>query len=118
MNTDTGKIYSPEEMKALDKSLKGIPTQMKTHYKYIHFEERPNPGKRTSKWNCLNNNDGDELCEIRWSGGWRQYVTRFTAFHCMSYYEFNADCLTDLADFLSQLNKLQRGKWKSKDGSK
>lgn len=83
---------------------------MKTNYKYIHFEERPNPGKKTSKWECINNKDSDELCEIRWSGGWRQYVTIFTFYHRMSYFQLSSGCHADIADFLDQLNKAQRGK--------
>ena len=92
---------------------------MKTHYKYIHFVEVPNTsGTVTTKWLCYNTKDNDELCEVRWSGAWRQYVTRFTSYHIMSYLEFSKGCHDDISNFLDQLNKTQRGKWKSKDGSK
>jgi hypothetical protein len=93
---------------------------MKTHYKYLHFRETPNPGRKTTKWDVMNTNEGDHLGYIYWYGAWRQYV--FSPFLTqMAPYDsiiLNNGCLDDIGDFLNQLNKAQRGKWKSKDGSK
>lgn len=86
---------------------------MKTHYKYIHFREIPNPGKKTTRWECFNTNSNWPLGEVEWYGAWRQYI-----FETSGEIILNKGCLDDISDFLDQLNKLQRGKWKSKDGSK
>ncbi len=77
---------------------------MKTKYKWIRFEELPNPRKKTTKWKCINTSD-EELGEVYWLNHWRQYVYYSTGWN-----EYNNGCLTDIADFLTQLNKKQRGK--------
>ncbi len=86
---------------------------MKTKYKYIHFEETPNPNKKTSVWYCLNTKSNYDLGLVRWYGAWRQYT-----FEPSETTVFNKGCLDDISDFLDQLNKAQRGKWKSKNGGK
>ena len=93
---------------------------MKTKYKYIHFEEEQNPGRKTTKWNCLNSNSGNLLGYVEWYGAWRQYT--FSTYSPAFSYEYiniilNKGCLDDISDFLDQLNKAQRSKWKSKGGS-
>ena len=94
---------------------------MKTKYQYIHFEETPNLGKKTSKWECMNSKSKYTLGWVYWYGAWRQYVFEPWVSPSTSIYEgeiFNKGCLDDISDFLDQLNKNQRGKWKSKDGGK
>ncbi len=86
---------------------------MKTHYQYIHFEETPNPGKKTTTWDCVNTKSNGFLGYVYWYGAWRQYIIEYELETIC-----NKGCLDDIADFLDQLNKAQRGKWKSKSGSK
>ena len=76
---------------------------MKTKYKWIRFEEIPNPGKKTTTWECKNTSD-EFLGDIAWETGWRQYV--FTPdFRALI---FNHQCLKDIGDFLEQLNFNQK----------
>ena len=76
---------------------------MNKEYKWICFKEIPNPNKKTSKWNCINTT-GEQLGEVHWLSRWRQYVFE-PDFNAL---EFNNRCLRDIADFLDQLNKIQR----------
>lgn len=75
---------------------------MKTKYKWIEFREIPNPNKKTTMWECWNTSE-EKLGEVYWLNHWRQYV-----YYSDGFSEYNNGCLTDIADFLTQLNKKQR----------
>lgn len=68
---------------------------MKTKYKYIHFDETIK-----GRWYCYRNKSGEDLGNAEYYKPWRQWVMEFK-----EDYVFNAQCLIDIADFLSQLNK-------------
>lgn len=71
---------------------------MKTKYKYIHFKEIDSTGKKTSIWECINNNSLDVLGFIRWYSSWRQYYL-----FPREYIAFNKGCLEDINNFITQL---------------
>lgn len=70
---------------------------MKTQYQYIHFVKVADKAK-TSVWSCRNNKTGDELGEIRWYTGWRQYCY-FPTVQAV----YSAGCLKDIQDFMGGL---------------
>jgi hypothetical protein len=81
-------------------------SNLKTEYKYIYFEERPNPGKKTKRFTCYNLKSAGELGTIRWESRWRQYVFEVpVADPCDSawWVYFSRGCLRDIADFIDQL---------------
>ncbi len=71
---------------------------MKTRYKYIHFEEGPNPGRSTRRFLCRNTESRLILGEVKWERGWRQYC--FSPMGCTV---FSKGCLEDVNDFIGQL---------------
>lgn len=81
-------------------------SELKTRFKYIHFERILNPGKKTQKWMCRNNRSGAELGRIRWESSWRQYVFETVVEPEDDYgwwVYFSRGCLRDIADFIDQL---------------
>ncbi len=74
---------------------------MITHYQYIHFEQQPSRGI-TSRWLCLNKSE--ELGEVAWYGPWRQYCFMPSSDELV----FSPGCLSDILDFLHQLEKQRR----------
>jgi len=72
---------------------------LKTDYKYIRFKlvdvEDYKKGAE-----CVNKKSGVLLGYVEYYKSWKQYVIEFLE-DCV----FNASCLKDIADFLSQLNK-------------
>lgn len=71
---------------------------MKTRYKYIRFQEIPNPGKKTKHFQCRNNKSGGLLGLVEWERGWRQYC-----FYPCADTMFSKGCLEDVNDFITQL---------------
>ncbi len=61
---------------------------------YMAFELRDSPGK-TKVWQVVSTNHGFPLGEIRWYGGWRQYV-----FYPAADTLFNPDCMRQIAAFI------------------
>ena len=76
---------------------------MKTKYKWIVFVELLSVRGKTTKWECFNTSN-EILGDVYWRNGWRQYI------FCPTFdaVEFNNRCLNDIADFLTQLNEIQR----------
>lgn len=66
---------------------------MKTKYKYIHFEKVVGCG-----WYCYNNKNENVLGRIEYYRRWKQYIIEFEP-GCV----FNDTCLTDVIQFLRQL---------------
>lgn len=71
---------------------------VKTRYKFIHFE------KGAYGWICKNTRRGDILGRVIHYETWRQYI-----FDANSNCAFSADCLTDIANFMTQLNTQPKG---------
>ena len=69
---------------------------MKTRYKYIHFE--PSLSRVPNIWHILTNREDDFLGRIVWYDRWRQYVLDSELGSI-----FSRDCLTDIIDFIKQL---------------
>ena len=74
---------------------------MKTKYKYIHFENKPEFDAFMGQpvYACKNNRYGDQLAQIYFYAPWKQYVADFS-----KTVVFSADCLADIQDFLNQVN--------------
>jgi len=70
---------------------------MKTHYQFIHFEQKAET-KTTYCWSCKNNKNGAQLGEVRWYPQWRQWCY-FPTIEAV----YSADCLKDIQDFIGQL---------------
>lgn len=70
-----------------------------TEYKFIHFEKYDETPK-TSKWRAVNNKSGAVLGLVHFYPAWQEYCF-FTVPDCV----FNSGCLTDIIDFLGQLNE-------------
>lgn len=71
-----------------------------TKYKHIHFIETSELCDNKTVWDCKNNKSQDILAKIFYYTPWKQY--------CFTQYSqnvvFNDGCLTDIVDFLKQLN--------------
>jgi len=76
--------------------------------KYLRVQEIPTPGRKSRRWEVLNNVD-DDLAEIGWYSSWRQYVLEPNA--CTV---FNTSCLRDIIAFLDRENKRSRARTKAK----
>jgi hypothetical protein len=70
---------------------------------YLRFEQVPNPGKKTAKWNVISQRNGDTLGRIEWYGPWRQY-----AFRPAEGTIYNYECLFDLQDRIATCNRWHR----------
>lgn len=68
----------------------------KTKYKFIHFLLEPT-GRA---YLCLNNKTNSYLGEVDFYKPWKQWVFSAWDESCV----FSHECLTDIADFLRQLN--------------
>lgn len=82
---------------------------MKTEYKYIHFEKRPNPGKKMLIYACISNRDRNILGYVVWWGAWWKYV--FKIENIRGKLIFDDNCFDDINAFLKQLNIRQRILW-------
>jgi hypothetical protein len=71
-----------------------VPT--KTKYKYIHFV-KPESGN----WECMTNRGKDYLGQLEWNPKWKQ----FEFVPAGAYVGFTQDCLTDISDFMRQLEQ-------------
>jgi hypothetical protein len=73
---------------------------MLNEYKYLEFVQVPNPGKKTSIWECRSRSSKTVLGIVKWYSGWRQYC-----FFPEPYIEavYSDGCLKDIAHFISQL---------------
>lgn len=69
-------------------------SEQRTKYKYIHFKPTDNP----KIWQCFNNKSGGFLGTIFFYGRWHTFSFEPEA-HCV----FDAQCLTDIIDFMKQL---------------
>ncbi len=81
---------------------------IKTDYKYLIFVQAPNPGRKTSVWECRNKKSQTVLGHVKWYGAWRQYC-----YFPMVQAVYNAGCLDDIADFIRQLG-VQHGQTRQK----
>lgn len=70
---------------------------MKTKYKYIHFVKVTDK-RKTTVWSCRNNRSEEELGEVRWYPGWRQYCYMPTAKGI-----YSVSCFEDICHFIAQL---------------
>ena len=75
---------------------------MRTEYKYIHFVKTKDKAK-TSVWECCQDSNYSVLGEVKWYSPWRQYC--YWSYVVAVY---NVGCLTDIIDFVNQLNKEKR----------
>ena len=76
---------------------------MKNRYKYIHFVESTPMGFTKLEHPihlCKNNRSKEELGYALYDEKWKQYVFSQSAEGVI----FSADCLTDIIDYLNQLN--------------
>ncbi len=73
--------------------------ELKTKYKYIHFDETVK-----GTWYCYNNSSEGDLGRATYYKRWKQWVMEFEGDMV-----FNNQCLIDIADFLTQLNKNRKG---------
>ena len=72
---------------------------MRTEYVYLAFVKVESTGK-TEKYMCLNKKSAGQLGEVKWYGAWRQYC-----YFPLAQAVYSSGCLTDISDFLNQLNK-------------
>ena len=72
-------------------------TEIKTQYKYIHFEKIADK-PMTSVWSCRNNTGDYEIGIVKWNPGWRQYC-----FFPSSDMVFSPGCMKDIIDFIAAL---------------
>ena len=78
-------------------------TPTKTTYEYLVFEQVKVEGfnkTKTTPWTCMNLKSRGELGMVKWHGAWRQYCY-FPTVQAV----YSSGCLSDIADFLNQLNK-------------
>jgi hypothetical protein len=75
---------------------------MKTEYEYMRFVKMGDTGK-TTRWFILNKETMAQLGEIKWYSSWRCYC-----FFAMPNCVFNKGCLTDITDFIAQLQGLRK----------
>ena len=71
---------------------------MSKDYKYLQFDEVPNPGKKTRIFNCQPKSGGNPLGIVKWFGNWRQYCY-FPTVQAV----YSSGCLNDISDFIKQL---------------
>lgn len=64
--------------------------------KFLNFVEISDTGK--TKVIGVGNNQGQKLAYLKWATGWRRYV--FMPFPDT---QFDADCLTEILNFMQQL---------------
>ena len=68
---------------------------MKTRYRFIYFEQFH------STWFCHNIKSEAPLCSIEYYKPWRQWAVTSVCPGTV----FSGDCLTDIANFMGQLEK-------------
>ena len=74
--------------------------RMKTRYEFIEFLKSDRSLRRKTKvWRCISIKTSTLLGEVEWHGPWRQYC-----FFPSDRTIFNKQCLTDIAEFLSNVN--------------
>lgn len=74
--------------------------QKRSKKKWLSFHPyRTEPGGQLQKVYVKNRKTGDELGEIEYCNGWRQYV-----WHPECNIQFGAGCLREMADYLDSLN--------------
>ena len=71
---------------------------LKTHYKFIHFDDYTPEDQKTKRFMCFNSRHLAFLGEVKWNGGWRQYCF-FPASDCV----FSKGCMEDINHFIQQL---------------
>ncbi len=83
-----------DHRKCTDKFVK-MDKEFKTRYKHVSFDE-------TIKgvWYCCHNKHDADMGKATYYGRWKQWVMEFENDRI-----FNEQCLIDIADFLSQLNR-------------
>lgn len=65
--------------------------------KWIYFQERPNPNKRTKVWFVRAKENDAVLGQIGWFTSWRKYAFH-PAYNVHTFFE--QACLRDIADFI------------------
>lgn len=71
--------------------------------KYLEaYKLPPVPKRKTDQWE-IRSTTGSMLGMVKWYGRWRQYT-----FSPAVMTTFNAECLTDLARFLTEVNDARR----------
>ncbi len=70
----------------------------KYNYKYLHFIQVENPGRKTSIWECRNNRSQATLGLVKWYGPWRQYC-----YYPTVQAVYSPGCMDDMAHFIRQL---------------
>ena len=80
-------------------------SDLKTKYKYIRFEYRKRilDKLEDNYWLCINNK-GIELGCVLYYAKWKEW--EFAPYEGMG---FTVECLREIADFISQLNKRSKG---------
>jgi hypothetical protein len=73
-----------------------------TSYKYIDFLQIGQTEK-TSIWSCRNSSHGEELGQVKWNGGWMQYIYAPSGPAI-----YSAGCLRDIAEFLTNMRKSEQ----------
>jgi len=68
---------------------------MSDHFRFIHFTETANPGRKTKIWVCYTNSTDMPLGIVQWYSPWRQYC-----FYPTNTLVLSADCLRDLVTFI------------------
>lgn len=69
---------------------------------WLTFTETNDTGK-TKVWDIHNADNGSHLGEVKWNGGWRQYVFAPRA-HCI----WNPACLDQLTEFIREQMAVRR----------
>lgn len=68
-------------------------------YKFISMLEMPNEGRKTRKFNCVNNRSHTVLGEIKWHAQWRQYCY-FPTVQAV----YSKGCLNDIEEFIKHIS--------------
>jgi len=70
--------------------------------KYLDFCQIMNPGKKTKIFHIFNLKTGEFIGLIKWSCGWRQYVSAIET-NEGEMMEFGAGCHREAAEFIEKL---------------
>jgi len=80
--------------------------------KYIFFFKPNKQNPKTEIWQIYTQKNNYWLGTITYSGRWRQYIYQIDCLLMKDKLDFSAGCLTDIINFIKELNQKQRDKQK------
>src|SRR3989337_1375982 len=79
---------------------------------YIYFLKPDKQNPKTEIWQIYTQKNNYWLGTITYSGRWRQYVFSIDCSIMKDKLDFSKGCLTDIINFIEELNQKQRNKVK------